>query len=228
MDEDDFIPAADLDMDAEVADDGNDIELIPEAERPNFPALKRRDLSTQSREKRSIPIPPHRLTPLKKIWMQIYTPLVDYLKLQVRMNVKRKSVELRTCEETEDTGAVQKGADFVKAFTLGFEIADAIALLRLDDLYLDTFETKDVKTLNGDNLSRAVGRIVGKDGRTKYAIENASRTRIVVADCKIHILGSFSNIKIARDAVVALIMGASPGKVYNKLRIIAQRAKERF
>ena len=35
------------------------------------------------------------MTPLKNDWMKIYTPLVDHLKLQVRMNVKSKSVEIR-------------------------------------------------------------------------------------------------------------------------------------
>ena len=48
------------------------------------------------------------------------------MKLQIRMNLKRKAVELKTCKETEDTGAIQKGADFIRAFTLGFEIAVSI------------------------------------------------------------------------------------------------------
>lgn len=51
------------------------------------------------------------------------------------MNPRRKQVELRTSKHTTEDGALQKGEDFVKAFTLGFDVDDAIALLRLDDLY---------------------------------------------------------------------------------------------
>ncbi|KAK7037957.1 Pre-rRNA-processing protein PNO1 [Favolaschia claudopus] len=178
-------------------------------------------------ETRRIPIPPHRMTPLKKDWVNIFGPLTEILGLQVRMNVQRKCVEARTSKATKDIGALQKGADFVKAFALGFDVNDAIALLRLDDLYLDSFEIKDVKTLHGDHLSRAIGRIAGQDGKTKFTIENASRTRIVLADTKIHIMGSFQNIKIARDAIVSLILGSPPGKVYAGLRTVSSRMRQR-
>uniref|UniRef100_A0A1I8F1Y7 TAFII55_N domain-containing protein n=1 Tax=Macrostomum lignano TaxID=282301 RepID=A0A1I8F1Y7_9PLAT len=51
-------------------------------------------------------------------------------------------------------GHLQKGADLVDAFVKGFQIGDALALVRLDDLYIDTFTVADVKpSLKGDHVS---------------------------------------------------------------------------
>lgn len=211
----------------EQQDEHMDIDEEATDSKPLF-SPEKASKSQRSREERKVRIPPHRMTPLKNDWPKIYPPLVEHLKLQVRMNVAKKAVEIRTSKLTTNPDAIQKGADFITAYTLGFDLDDAIALLRLDDLYIQSFEVKDVKQLNGEHLSRAVGRIAGKDGKTKFAIENASRTRIVLADSRVHILGGFKNIGIAREAVVSLILGSPPGKVYGNLRTVGARMKERF
>ncbi|XP_075452206.1 RNA-binding protein PNO1 isoform X2 [Ascaphus truei] len=170
------------------------------SKRPAFPPISGEKLMGDKDEMRKIPVPSHRYTPLKDNWMKIFTPIVEHLQLQVRFNLKTRNVEIK----------------------------DALALVRLDDLFLESFEVTDVKPLKGDHLSRAIGRIAGKGGKTKFTIENVTRTRIVLADSKIHILGSFQNIKMARTAICNLILGSPPSKVYGNIRAVASRAAERF
>ena len=100
-----------------------------------------------------------------------YPPLVDHCKLQVRMNIKEKRIELRSSKFTTSNDSLQMGADFVSAFAMGFDIDDAIALLRLDSLYIQSFDLKDVRqTLGQDALGRAIGRIAGKDGVRLFGV----------------------------------------------------------
>ncbi|CAL1541862.1 unnamed protein product [Lymnaea stagnalis] len=207
--------------------DTNDIS-DPSLKRPHFQPLKAVASTSSKGEIRRIQIPSHRYTPLQKDWLKIFTPIVENLKLNVRFVAKKRQVEIKTGRETDDIGALQRAEDFVKAFILGFEVDDALALLRLDHLYLESFDVTDVKPLKGDHLARAIGRLAGKNGKTKFTIENVTTTRIVLADSKIHILGSYQNIQIARRAICNLILGSAPSKVYGQMRTVATRAASRF
>uniref|UniRef100_A0A1B0BXZ7 K Homology domain-containing protein n=1 Tax=Glossina palpalis gambiensis TaxID=67801 RepID=A0A1B0BXZ7_9MUSC len=202
---------------------GDSIEIVDSNQSLLAPRAKR-----IKSEIRKIAVPPHRYSALKENWMKIFTPIVDNMKLQIRFNTKLRQVEIRSSSETPDLSNLQKGVDFVKAFLCGFDADDALALLRLDDLFIETFEIKDVKTLRGDHMSRAIGRLAGKGGRTKFTIENVTKTRIVLADSKIHILGAYQSIQLARRAICNLILGSPPSKVYSNLRSVAGRISERI
>jgi RNA-binding protein PNO1 len=88
---------------APTADDGNDDDALMIDTEPTaaaagpvfepLPASAQR--SALKAEIRRVPIPPHRMSPLQKDWVSIFGPLTELLGLQVRMNVPRKSVEIR-------------------------------------------------------------------------------------------------------------------------------------
>lgn len=98
--------------------------------------------TSDNREVRKVSVPSHRLSPLKEHWLKIYTPIVEHLKLDIRFNVKSRNVEIRNPVPVDAIGSqhLQKAADFVKAFIYGFEVEDALALIRLDNLFVESFE----------------------------------------------------------------------------------------
>lgn len=175
----------------------------------------------KSNEMRKVFIPRTRKSALKEQWMKIFTPVVEQLSLMIRYNVRQSQVEIKLTDATPDSTYLQKAADFVRAFALGFEVEDALALIRLDDLFIESFDVTDVKALKGDHLSRAIGRLAGKGGRTKFTVENTTKTRIVLQDSKIHIMGSYKYIQHAKRALSHLILGSPASKVYGNLRSVA-------
>jgi RNA-binding protein PNO1 len=220
-----------MEKDIEITDTietGNIDNNIEELMTVDVNQIQQSETKTVKQEYRRVLVPANRMKPLKENWSNIVKALVEHMKIQVKMNTKTKCVEMRSYEKTEESSALQKSEEFLKAFMCGFEVQDAIAMLRLEDLYLETFEVKDVKNLQGDHLSRCIGRICGEKGKTKNSIENATRTRIILQGSKISLLGSSSNIILARNAICSLILGAPPGKVYSSLRIIGKRINEKI
>lgn len=60
--------------------------------KPSFRALTAAEISGGKVLFRRVPVPSHRFTPLKEKWMDLYQPIVKHMKLQIRMNLKTRSV----------------------------------------------------------------------------------------------------------------------------------------
>jgi len=207
---------------------------------PSFPALTGTALQTSLKsEMRRIPIPPHRMSPLKRDWINIFGPLTEILGLQVRMNVQRKAVEVRVgvpnytplhtvgthISAVRHRNTQKRSGHFRKVQTLSKPTHSGLTSTyvhsshpRLPIIdYLPRhiglncppptgrsiprfFRDQGCKNparrpsrprhryLNSSSPSSMrflipfAGRIAGQDGKTKFTIENASRTRIVLAD----------------------------------------------
>uniref|UniRef100_A0A8C2F0D7 Partner of NOB1 homolog n=1 Tax=Cyprinus carpio TaxID=7962 RepID=A0A8C2F0D7_CYPCA len=192
-----------------------DAEMQPEetvaAKRPQFPALSGDQLAGGEVEMRRVPVPAHRYSPLKENWMKIFTPIVEHLQLQVRFNLKTRNVEIKTCRETSDIGALTRAADFVKAFVLGFQVE--VSVTEISSVQ-QSWEMCRVFIIKMIYLF-----ILNMD--SKFLI-------CFLLYRKVHILGSFQNIKMARTAICNLILGSPPSKVYGNIRAVASRAAERF
>ena len=49
---------------------------------------------TQVPDHPQIPVPQHRLTPLRNSWMALYAPVTEHMQLDMRMNLKSKKVRV--------------------------------------------------------------------------------------------------------------------------------------
>lgn len=67
----------------------------------SFPAVSH-ESNVGLTQRRKVTIPPHRMTPLKRDWIKIYTPLVEECGLQVRMNPQKRYIEMkvRSCQRS--------------------------------------------------------------------------------------------------------------------------------
>jgi len=179
-------------------------------------------------ESRSVPVPTRKMKMIKESWMKIYTPVVSQCKLEIRMNLTTRQIDIRTCDKTLSPAAIQRAEEFLRAITYGFAVEDAVSVLRLDTIYVDCFEVEDVRRLRNEHLGRAIGRIAGTKGKIKGNLERISQTRIVVEDKNIRIMGSAENIALARTAISKLIMGSQPAKVCADLQMVVKKVQERL
>lgn len=172
---------------------------------------------------RSIKIPYNKISFFKQNWLLIYTPLVDTFQLEIRFNLHTSSIDLRT----KTSSNLEKCAQFITSL-LVFPLVDALLILKRSNVFTDSFEIRDVKRLKNQHITRAIGRIIGRNGKIKKSLETASNTKIAIFGEAIHLLGSVENMRLVRDAICRLIMGSEPGKVCSEMMNVTGKIKDRI
>ena len=132
--------------------------------------------------------------------------------LQERLNValtlkgKQLIIEGEAYSEYE-------AAHVLEAVQFGFSIKKALLLLDEDNI----FRSIPIKSFTRRKYLHEVrARIIGKEGKTKRALENISNCEILVRekDNQVGIIGSAINIHGATTALTNLIRGSKQANVY--------------
>ncbi|NCC70667.1 RNA-processing protein, partial [bacterium] len=91
------------------------------------------------------------------------------------------------------------------------------SLLLVNESYV--FDIIDVKNLvkNHDRLKIVMGRIIGKNGSTRKAIEQITKCHVAVKDTYVSVIGPFENTLLVHEALNMLISGASHKSFYSYL-----------
>jgi ribosomal RNA assembly protein len=89
-------------------------------------------------------------------------------------------------------------------------------LLEDENMILDTI---DVKTIIKDHkrLKVVMGRIIGKEGSTRKAIEEITKCFISVKDHYVSVIGPYENVQLVHEALEMLIAGGSHKSFYSYL-----------
>ncbi|UZE94032.1 MAG: hypothetical protein IB618_00440 [Candidatus Pacearchaeota archaeon] len=144
-------------------------------------------------------------------------------RLEKALNVSLEFSGKTVLIESEDSFAEYLAGEILDSISLGFDI-DTALLLKDTDFMLKKI---DIKTrTKSSRVHIVIGRIIGKQGRTKELIEKLSECDIVLMDHIVGIIGRSENVDVASHAIEALIRGSSQSKVYTYLEKSRNRLRE--
>ena len=129
---------------------------------------------------------------------------------------KRTSTKIKVTDEIEiegETFDVMLAANVVKAIARGFSPESAFLLL--DEEY-----ELNIITLLGKNertVKRLMGRVIGKEGKTRKKIEEACCARISIYGKTVAIIACIEDLDTASRCVEMLLKGRTHGYAYHFL-----------
>lgn len=134
-------------------------------------------------------------------------------KFNCKLNINSQNGEVIV--DCEDAVAIFVLSNIITAVNYGHSPEHA-AKLEDESYVLDII---DIKQFVHDNerLKAVAGRIIGKDGSTRKAIEEITKCNLSIKNNFVSVVGPYENVQLIHEAIEMLIKGASHKSFYSYL-----------
>lgn len=134
-------------------------------------------------------------------------------KFNCKLNINSNSGEVNVF--CDDAVAVFVISNIIAAVNYGHSPEHAMKL-EDENYVLDVIDLKQM-VKDHERLKSVAGRIIGKDGSTRRAIEEITKCNISIKDSFVSSIGPYENIQLIHEALEMLIKGSSHKSFYSYL-----------
>jgi ribosomal RNA assembly protein len=154
---------------------------------------------------------------------QVKEDIEQKCNVEIYIDSESGDVQVSSHSSRSDNMEPFKAIEIISAISKGFSPERAYRLLKED--LLDLLDIRDYAGKSANSIQRIKGRIIGKAGNTRKTIEDLTGASISIYGHTVCLIGSFEEIRIAREAIKMISKGSSHKNVYNMLQAARRRAK---
>jgi ribosomal RNA assembly protein len=154
----------------------------------------------------------------------------DELGVDIQIDSKTGNVEIKPDIESENYQPlnVLTVQNIIKAINRGFNPEKAMKL-KDNEYILEIFNLKNILGKSEKKLKRIKGRIIGRNGEIRKAIERYAECYVSIFGKTVSIIADYENLQIARKAINMLINGMPHHTVLKFLENkYSEKQKEKF
>lgn len=129
-------------------------------------------------------------------------------------------------KSSADPLAEIKAKEAITAINAGIGMETALKL-KSDDFSIASVDVEELVGRKKKDVERQIARIIGRKGKVKNYIAEATETEIVVKERTVFIIGKPENVEAAKDAIEMLASGSKHASVYRMLEKIKSMERER-
>jgi ribosomal RNA assembly protein len=123
-----------------------------------------------------------------------------------------------------DSLSILKATEVINAIARGFSPEKAFRIFEDEQIGLDVVDLSKVANTPKE-LRRIMGRVIGKEGRTRETVENLTGTKVSIYGKTVSTIGYVDQNQAVRKAIEMLAEGAKHAAVYSFLERKRQELK---